>query len=90
MNKLESKTLRLRLLEENDADFFMSLRFGECYNACLSAVAPDVEAHKQWSKKNATIKLEIRTTSSLSTLMAHLAEPFECMTCGKFPSAGEA
>jgi len=51
MNELESKTLRLRLVEENDADFILSLRLDERYNAFLSAVPPDAEAQKQWIKK---------------------------------------
>jgi RimJ/RimL family protein N-acetyltransferase len=51
MIQLTSKTLRLRLVDENDADFIMSLRLDERYNTFLSAVTPDLESQKQWIRK---------------------------------------
>ena len=51
MTPLESKTLRLRLVEEKDAAFILSLRLDERYNAFLSSVSPDLEAQKQWIRK---------------------------------------
>lgn len=50
MKKLESKTLKLRFVEESDANFILSLRLDERYNTFLSAVPPDLEAQKQWIK----------------------------------------
>mgnify|MGYP003133674722 CR=1 FL=1 len=51
MIKLESKTIRLRLVEEEDAEFILSLRMDERYKTFLSSVSPDVEAQKRWIKK---------------------------------------
>ncbi|WP_417532452.1 GNAT family N-acetyltransferase [Marinobacter lipolyticus] len=48
MMQLESKTLRLRLVEESDAGFILNLRMDERYNNFLSAVTPDLESQKQW------------------------------------------
>lgn len=48
MIELEGKTLRLRLVDEGDADFILSLRLDERYNTFLSAVSPDLVAQKQW------------------------------------------
>lgn len=48
---LESKSVRLRLVEEGDAEFIMSLRLDGKYNKYLSKVAPGVEAQKQWIRK---------------------------------------
>ncbi|WP_127555569.1 GNAT family N-acetyltransferase [Saccharospirillum alexandrii] len=49
--KLESKTIRLRLVEESDAPFILSLRLDERYNQFLSKVMADVESQKSWIKK---------------------------------------
>lgn len=46
--ELESKTVKLRLIEEKDAEFVLSLRVDEKYNKFLSAVNADVEAQKEW------------------------------------------
>lgn len=45
---LESKSLRLRLIEEADAEFIISLRLDERYNQYLSKVDPGVEAQQAW------------------------------------------
>ncbi|WP_288365937.1 GNAT family N-acetyltransferase [uncultured Marinobacter sp.] len=50
MMQLQSKTLKLRLVEESDAEFILSLRLDERYNAFLSSITPDIEAQKQWIK----------------------------------------
>lgn len=48
---LDSKTIRLRLIEENDANFVLSLRLDDNYNKFLSAVIPDLESQIAWIKK---------------------------------------
>lgn len=48
MIKLESKTIRLRLVEENDAAFILNLRLDEKYNQFLSDVTPDLQAQIDW------------------------------------------
>lgn len=50
MRKLEGKTINLRLIEETDAGFVLSLRLDERYNKFLSAVSPDLESQKKWIK----------------------------------------
>lgn len=49
--KLESKTIRLRLVEESDAPFILSLRLDERYNQFLSKVSADIESQISWIKK---------------------------------------
>lgn len=48
---LRSKNIRMRLVEESDADFILSLRLDSRYNSFLSAVNPDLEAQIEWIKK---------------------------------------
>ncbi|MBT9300652.1 GNAT family N-acetyltransferase [Pseudomonas sp. TAE6080] len=48
---LESKTVRLRLIEENDAGFVLKLRLDKNYNQFLSSVAPSIEAQREWINK---------------------------------------
>lgn len=48
---LQSDTIRLRLIEASDAEFVLSLRLDARYNQFLSAVAPDVEAQRQWIRR---------------------------------------
>ncbi len=48
---LESKTIRLRLVEETDAEFILKLRLDEKYNQFLSSVNPDLQSQKDWIKK---------------------------------------
>jgi len=43
---LESKSIRLRFVEDSDAEFILSLRLDDRYNKFLSSVSPDVEAQK--------------------------------------------
>ncbi|MES3006291.1 MAG: GNAT family N-acetyltransferase [Pseudomonadota bacterium] len=45
---LESKTIRLRLVEETDASFILSLRLDDRYNQFLSKVSSDIESQKSW------------------------------------------
>lgn len=47
---LSSKTIRLRLIEESDADFVLQLRLNQKYNTFLSKVTSDLEAQKRWIK----------------------------------------
>lgn len=46
--QLESKTIRLRLVEETDAAFILELRLDEKYNQFLSSVNPDLQSQKNW------------------------------------------
>jgi RimJ/RimL family protein N-acetyltransferase len=48
---LESKTIRIRLVEENDAPFILSLRLDDNYNKFLSKVDADLDAQKSWIRK---------------------------------------
>ncbi|MDR8015711.1 GNAT family N-acetyltransferase [Ectopseudomonas guguanensis] len=48
---LESKSIRLRFVEDSDAEFILSLRLDDRYNKFLSSVSPDVEAQKKWIRK---------------------------------------
>ncbi|MFK0095467.1 GNAT family N-acetyltransferase [Pseudomonas sp. NPDC090592] len=49
--KLTSKTICLRLIEEQDAAFVVQLRTDGKYNKYLSAVGDDVEAQRQWIRR---------------------------------------
>ncbi|MDZ4304962.1 MAG: GNAT family N-acetyltransferase, partial [Pseudomonas sp.] len=48
---LESKTVRLRLIEESDAEFVLKLRLDNNYNQFLSSVNPSIEAQREWINK---------------------------------------
>ena len=45
---LQSKTVKLRLVNESDASFILSLRLNENYNKFLSSVNNDIEKQKVW------------------------------------------
>lgn len=45
---LESRTVRLRLVEEVDAKFILKLRLDKKYNQFLSSVSPDLQSQKDW------------------------------------------
>lgn len=47
---LQSKTVKLRLVDESDASFILSLRLDESYNKFLSSVNNDIEKQKAWIK----------------------------------------
>ena len=51
MNKLTSRTIRLRFVEESDAEFILKLRLDEKYNQFLSGVSPDLRSQKDWIRK---------------------------------------
>ncbi|WP_260620603.1 GNAT family N-acetyltransferase [Pseudomonas protegens] len=51
MMKVELKSIRLRLVEELDAGFILSLRLDQRYNRFLSEVTADLEAQKSWIRK---------------------------------------
>ena len=51
MIKLESKTIRMRLVEEDDAKFILMLRLDSKYNKFLSGVVDDLKAQVDWIKK---------------------------------------
>jgi RimJ/RimL family protein N-acetyltransferase len=48
---LESKTIRLRLIDVSDAEFVLSLRLDGRYNQFLSAVSSDLNGQKEWIKQ---------------------------------------
>ncbi|HUH56905.1 MAG TPA: GNAT family N-acetyltransferase, partial [Pseudomonadales bacterium] len=48
---LESKSIRLRFVEETDAEFILKLRLDEKYNQFLSSVTADLQSQKDWIKK---------------------------------------
>jgi len=47
---LASKTVSMRLVEESDAEFILSLRTDDKYNKHLSSVSQDVDSQVQWIK----------------------------------------
>lgn len=49
--KNKSRTIRIRFVEESDAEFILKLRLDEKYNNFLSGVNPDVLAQKEWIKR---------------------------------------
>lgn len=51
MNKLEGNSIRLRLVEERDANFILKLRLDSRYNTFLSAVVADIDAQKTWIRR---------------------------------------
>lgn len=51
MIRLKDKNVSLRLVEEKDAEFILSLRLDDRYNAFLSAVTSDLEGQRKWIKK---------------------------------------
>ena len=51
---LESKTIRLRFVNEIDAEFILKLRMDERYNQFLSSVSPDLKAQREWITKYKT------------------------------------
>ncbi|MEL3927827.1 GNAT family N-acetyltransferase [Aeromonas enteropelogenes] len=51
MRELISKTIKMRLIREEDAEFILSLRLDERYNKFLSSVDDNVAAQKEWIKK---------------------------------------
>jgi len=61
MVALNSKTIKLRLVEESDAGFILELRLDKRYNSFLSPVDPDINKQKNWireykKKENAGIE----------------------------------
>lgn len=47
---LKSKTVKLRLVNDSDAPFILSLRLNETYNKFLSSVNNDIEKQRAWIK----------------------------------------
>ena len=45
---LQSNTVSLRLIEEDDAEFVVKLRTDEKLNRFISAVEDDINAQKRW------------------------------------------
>lgn len=51
MRELISKTIKMRLIREEDAEFILSLRLDERYNKFLSSVDDNLAAQKVWINK---------------------------------------
>jgi len=49
--KLELKTIRMRLVEEEDAEFILNLRLDPVYNRFLSGVVDDIQSQIGWIRK---------------------------------------
>lgn len=45
---LQSKTIKMRLVEEADAEFILSLRLDKRYNKFLSFVSTDLQSQRDW------------------------------------------
>lgn len=45
---LSAKTIQLRLIEPNDAEFVLSLRLDNRYNSYISKIVDDVEKQRSW------------------------------------------
>ncbi|WP_332402565.1 GNAT family N-acetyltransferase [Vibrio metschnikovii] len=48
---LEAKSVRLRFVREQDAEFILQLRLDDKYNQFLSSVSPDLQSQKDWIRK---------------------------------------
>jgi RimJ/RimL family protein N-acetyltransferase len=48
MKTFKSKSIKIRLVEENDAEFILSLRLNEEYNKFLSMVTADIVQQRSW------------------------------------------
>lgn len=48
---LKAKNIQLRLVEESDAEFIISLRTDDNYNKYLSTIDGDIESQRKWIKK---------------------------------------
>jgi len=48
---LSSKTISIRLVTENDAEFILKLRTDDRYNKYLSLVSGNIEKQKQWIRE---------------------------------------
>ena len=48
---LQSKTIKLRLIEESDAEFVLSLRLDDKFNTFLSQVDSNLAAQQKWINK---------------------------------------
>ncbi len=55
---LKSKTIQIRLVCEDDANFILKLRLDPKYNQFLSSVNPDVQAQKNWIKNYKNDEME--------------------------------
>ena len=50
VSNLHAKSIKLRLIDEDDASFVLALRLDPKYNTFLSQVSPDVNIQKEWIK----------------------------------------
>lgn len=75
--ELKSKTVRLRLVEQDDAEFILSLRLDPKYNRFLSGVTNDLVAQKEWIVK---YKEDERAGSQLYFIIERMDDGVRCGT----------
>lgn len=73
--KLESKSVRLRYVEIEDAEFIIKLRLDEKYNAFISNTSSDVSAQREWIRK-------YKTDEKVGTQFYFIIERLDGTPCG--------
>lgn len=73
--ELIANTIKLRLIDSDDAEFVLSLRLAENYNKFLSKVEDDIEAQKRWIE---TYKIE----EKLENQFYFIIETIDGKPCG--------
>ena len=76
MSSLISKTIKLRLVEEHDAEFILSLRLVEKYSTYLTKVEPDLDSQKSW------IKEYKKSEQEKETILTLLSRGWMARACG--------
>lgn len=72
---LQSKTIRLRLINEDDAEFILGLRLDNKYNKFLSEIPDDISLQKAWIKN-------YKTDESNGLQFYFLIERLDGIPCG--------
>ncbi|PSV46789.1 GNAT family N-acetyltransferase [Photobacterium indicum] len=72
---LESKTIKMRLVQPDDAKFIHSLRTNEKYNSHLSKITGDVNQQRKWIEKYKVLEKE-------SKEFYFIIEKLDGMPCG--------
>ncbi len=75
ISKLKSKTIKLRLVEEGDAEFILSLRLDQRYNQYLSHVCDDLNKQRAWIK-------QYKNSEASSTEYYFIIERHDGFKCG--------
>lgn len=74
---LEFKSIRMRLIEEADAEFILKLRLNEKYNKFLSSVNPDLQAQIDWIR-------EYKKDEQAKKQFYFIIERLDSIPCGTF------